>query len=134
MLSAMALCFTASLAMADEVMYCADTGVVGFRWDDTGKVDIGKFPQDRYTVKVISNTERVITQMTGDTAGNGHPYTCRALGVVKDQIVCDEELQSGAPWIFYKNNYTHAFLQGTPVGPPPMDPNISVAYGTCARF
>ena len=39
-LSAMVLC-TASLAMADEVLYCTDTAVTGFYWDNSGNVALG---------------------------------------------------------------------------------------------
>ena len=53
-----------------------------------------------------------------------------------DQIECDEEIIGDDLWVFYKNkNYTRAVLAGPPVGPPnSMDPNISVAYGTCTHF
>src|SRR6516225_4454760 len=75
MLGAMVLC-SASLAMADEVLYCTDTDGIGFKWDNTGKVSSGKFNQDRFTVKVISDTQRVIARMVGDTAGTSSLYTC----------------------------------------------------------
>jgi hypothetical protein len=128
---AMVLC-NPSLAMAEEVLYCTDAAGVGFKWDDEGKVTSGRFKEDRFTVKVISDTERAIAMMTGDTAGASNTYTCRYTG--EDTIVCNASL-GHTPWIFYKNNYTRAFLAGPPVGPPnSKDPNIWVAYGTCAHF
>jgi hypothetical protein len=127
-LGAMVLC-GASLAMAEEVLYCTDTDATGFRWDHAGKATSVRFNPARYTVKVISGTERSIAEMTGDGAGEALTYTCNS---AHDQIVCDA---GGSLWMFYKNNYTHAFLVGTPVGPPKsMDPNIWIAYGTCTGF
>ena len=63
------LCLTASPVLAEEVLYCTDTEVVGFRWDKAGKVSAGKFDTARFTIKVVSSTERTIAQMVGDTAG-----------------------------------------------------------------
>jgi hypothetical protein len=133
MLGAMVLC-TASLAMADEVLYCTDTHATGFRWDQAGNANSARFNEERYTMKVISDTERVISDMSGSTAGRSHSFTCHASALTQDQIICDDE-DGGYRWVFYRNNYTHAFLQGPPVGPPnSMDQNIWVAYGTCTRF
>jgi hypothetical protein len=133
MLAAMVLC-TASLAMADDVLYCADTEDTGFSWDDTGKGVATKFNPHRFTVKVISDTERVISDMN-----EYHPpdtYTCRSTVFGNGQIACDSGLIRGFdPWVFYKNNYTHAFLGGPLVGPPnKMEQNIMIAYGTCTHF
>jgi hypothetical protein len=135
MLSTMALWFTAPLVMADEVLYCADTAVVGFKWDNTGKAATTKFTNGRYTVEVISNAGRAITPVVGDTAGRSRNYTCHSARVPEDQIVCDEQLVGGDLWVFYKNNYTHGYLGGPLVGPSDiMDPNIWIAYGTCVHF
>jgi hypothetical protein len=46
------LCFTALPALADEVLYCTDTAVVGFTWDK-GKASAAKFPPHRFTIKII---------------------------------------------------------------------------------
>jgi hypothetical protein len=138
-LGAMVIC-TASLAMADETLYCADTAVVGFKWDE-GKVATTTFSPHRYKVKVISDTEFHIVEIKGAGAPSlsdrvsvaVFTYTCHSLGHY-GRIACDG-LGGGDPWVFYGNNYTHAFLTGTPVGPPnSTDPNISVAYGTCTHF
>jgi hypothetical protein len=115
------------------VLYCTDTAAIGFKWGEAGKVISGRFKELRFTVKVISDTSRAITQMTGDVAGKANPYTCRDVG--HERINCDAEFTGGDPWVFFRNNYTRAFLDGPPVGPPnSMDPNIATAYGTCARF
>ena len=131
-LGAMALWFTASLAMADEVLYCTDTAGVGFVWDEAGRAVAKPFTEDRFTVKVISDTQRVIARMVGDTAGTSNIYMCR--GSPEGQINCDDAA-GYRPWAFYKNTYTRAFLAGPPAGPPgSMDQNIWISYGTCARF
>jgi hypothetical protein len=136
----MALCFTASLTMADEVLYCTDTAVVGFKWDETtGKAaDGNKFDEHRYTVKVISDTVRFIAFMTGDATGHSLWYKFEDNPLDQfhgDQLVCRDNMGGQTTWVFYRNNYTRAFLAGPPVGPPHlMDQNITVAYGTCTGF
>jgi hypothetical protein len=131
-LGAMVVC-TASLAMADQVVYCTDTAVNGFKWDNAGNAHPGRYEGARFTVKVISDTQRTIAYMAGEGAGQPLWYTCEH-GLLGDQLVC---LDRGgqAPWVFYKNNYTRAFLGGPPAGPPnSMDQDIVIAYGACTDF
>jgi hypothetical protein len=132
-LSAVALCFATSLVLADEVFYCTDTAMVGFFFDrTTGKGEIATFTPSRYIMKIISDTKRDIVK--DDTGGVSFSYTCHppVAFSAEDRIICEDPFQGGTPWVFYKNNFTHAFLAGTPVGS--YDRIIMVAYGTCARF
>jgi hypothetical protein len=123
-----ALCLTASPVLAEEVLYCVDTQVVGFVWDKSGEASVIKFRPIRYTIKV-SETERVITRMVSVTAGNPTVYKCKRPFTSSQELACDDG--SGMqPWVFHRNTYTRSFLYGPPGG----DPNISVAYGTCTKF
>ena len=76
MLSVMVIC-TTSLAMAEEVLYCVETDVAGFAWDNQGHVTHRTFDPARFTIKITSETERIITQTTGDTAGSSNQYECK---------------------------------------------------------
>jgi hypothetical protein len=137
----MVLC-TASLAMADETLYCADTAVNGFDVDMSGKGTPRTFTRERYGVKVISETTRTIAPMEGPYAGKPITYKCHP-SAIKDQIACNDIAQYDPsvvmnydPWLFYKNSYARAhlmYLLGYPGPPFPQDP-IAVAYGTCTRF
>jgi len=137
-ISAIALWLSASLLLADEILYCTDTAVTGFKWDNAGNADLVKFDAFRFTVKVISDTRRAITRTVGDNAGISRSYTCVRIpftrGSQDNQIICNR-VSGQDQWIFYKNNYTHAFLAGPSVGPANlMDQNIWIAYGTCTRY
>ena len=128
----MALCFTASSVLADEVLYCTDTAVTGFQWDKNGAVSPrqGLFKEDRFTIKVVTETERIIIRMVGDTAGKSHQYKCSERPPY-GQIVCND-ITGLLPWVFQKNTYTRVFLAGPPAGGE--DPNSYLAYGTCTKF
>ena len=57
--------FGASPGLADEVLYCADTEVVGFKWDGNGQASTEHFNAERYTVEIgpatdLLENERVI--------------------------------------------------------------------------
>jgi hypothetical protein len=128
-----AACLAIAPALADQVLYCVDTSVVGFRWDEantTRDPTSGTFVPGRYIVRVSSVTERTITRMAGDTAGTPTPYTC-SRQTAREAIACDDGL-GWKPWVFYRNTYTRAFLAGPPAGG--ADPNISVAHGVCTNF
>jgi hypothetical protein len=86
--SAVALCFAGSLAMADEVLYCVETDATGFRWDNQGHATHAAFNPVRFTVKITSETERIITPMTGDIAGFSDRYECKPVLSDKDEITC----------------------------------------------
>ena len=103
--------------------------------------------KERFTIKVISETERSITRMVGDTAGKADSYECHRWGYYPtppqpwekppppdNPVTCVDTFLGAEPWLFYKSNYTRAFLGGPRVVPGGGDPNISVAYGTCTKF
>jgi hypothetical protein len=120
-----------SSVSAEEVLYCVDTDATGFKWDEHGQASPEKFPRDRYTIKILSDTDRIITRMDGDRAGVGFRYLCRRPYSDKDQVVCDDS--SGLePWSFHSNTYTYAFLAGPPAGG--SAPNIIIGYGICTKF
>ncbi len=127
----------AAPAWAEEVLYCTETKKTGFLWDK-GSIE-GKrtnFKPDRYIVKIISETERVITPSTGDITGDSLKYTCRRPWLtlrLRKQIVCDDEDGLGyQPWIFYDNTFMRALLTGLPTGGG--DPNATISYGTCVKY
>jgi hypothetical protein len=85
------------------------------------------FNERRFTVKVISETKRVISKGGYETAYTCHKDTDRLYN-------CRET--SGfntSPIIFGPKGFTRATLLGTPLGKN-TDPNIYVAYGTCTKF
>jgi len=132
LLGAMVLC-TTSLAMAEEVLYCVETDAAGFKWDNQGHATHTTFLPARYIIKITSQTERIITPMTGDVAGISDQYECKSVVSDKDQITCRDVIGGLAPWIFYHNTtFARGFLFGPPAGG--TDPNIMISYGTCTKF
>jgi len=121
--------------VGEEVLYCTETDSTGFKWDkgsSEGKRQ--SFVPFRFTVKIISETTRVITPTTGATAGNTRRYTCHqpwSTPKMRKQIVCDDGF-GNVPWIFYDNTFMAAYLSGPPIGAD--DPNAWIAYGTCAKY
>ena len=71
------LCLSGT-AQADEVLYCADTAATGFVWKGQ-EAQRANFKPERYTVKIVSETERIITLMSGDGAGEAEDYQCKRL-------------------------------------------------------
>ena len=130
--AALVLCFVASAARAEEVLYCADTDVAGFVWK-SGQAHRAFLNPERYTVKVMSANERIITRTVGDAAGASSQFRCeRALFDPPDyRIVCIETLLGFYTWVFKGNAFTRSIVVGGPVG---GDPNIVIAYGTCTKF
>ncbi|MFZ0423965.1 MAG: hypothetical protein WAL80_13905 [Xanthobacteraceae bacterium] len=126
-----AWCFTLSAACAEEVVYCIDTDATGFKWDEHGQAAPQQFARDRYTIRILSDTDRIISRMDGDRAGVGYRYVCRRPYSDKEQIVCDDS--SGfEPWSFHGNSYTYSFLAGPPAGG--SSPNLIIGYGVCTKF
>jgi hypothetical protein len=148
--------FMASPVLAEEVLHCVDTQVVGFVWDKppgtrttrgTWRRQARPGPArrreraeavregepERYTIKIVSGAERIITRTVGDTAGSSHVYKCKQSSPLTspEDLACDEGTGM-APWVFHRNTYTRAFLYGPPAGGG--DPNIYIAYGTCTKF
>jgi AAA domain len=125
--------YMASSALADDVLYCSDTGSIGFYWTQG---EGGQQPRQQvfnslhFTIKVFADGHRTITATNGDTAGMAAPYFCHPEG---STTACELDGSNSLPWIFYKTSYTRASLGG---GPPTggKDRNIYVAYGTCAKF
>jgi hypothetical protein len=106
--------------------------VTGFAWEN-GKAYRSSFSLERYTIKVVSENERLMTRMVGDTAGRTTPYQCEMpIKPESDPIVCQEQGRA-RPWLFYRQTYVRSFMAGPPAGDP-ADPNIWIAYGTCTKF
>jgi hypothetical protein len=129
-LVALCICM-ASPSLAQEVLYCTDTASTGFGWTDSGAQSY-PFIKSRYTVKVVSDIERVIARMPDN---NAVQYKCERSSARPDLIQCQslqitEDLQN--TWLFYHNSYTSAFLFGITVGS--VARHIYVTYGTCTKF
>jgi hypothetical protein len=113
----------AAPASAEVVLYCVDTAGNGFAWDKQGKVSRTNFHPARFTVKVISETERMINL---PAFGDSTRYIC-----VKSETApfyhCNLATGSVAfPIIFDPKGYVRARMtKGSQVG---------VAYGTCTKF
>ena len=63
-LGIIALCFTASSVLADEVLFCTDTAAVGFKSGNDATKPPTQAPfKRRFTIKVVSvsETARIIT-------------------------------------------------------------------------
>jgi hypothetical protein len=128
----MALCICmASPVQAEEVLYCVDMDATGFLWDKDNHASQRNFKLERHTIKVMSDTERLIQRMEGDTAGKTRRYKCRRTYGPPESTACDDGLGDN-PWVFYQTTYVRAFLAGPPAGG--WDSNITVAYGTCTKF
>jgi hypothetical protein len=126
-ISALVFClFLASPAWAEEILYCSDTASIGFQWDKDGKAKPLGFNPRRFTVKVISETKRVISE-----DGNESEYTCLDF---EGRYYCSETSgRVATPTVFGTKGFTRAYLLGTPLGGD-TDPNITVSYGTCTKF
>ncbi len=119
-----------SPALAEEVLFCTDTDVNGFAWDEQGKASRSGFNPGNFTVKVISATTRMIRWEKWSRAD---PYLCRKGR--KGRLSCDAavaERQLVLPIVFGTKGYTRAFLLGTPLGGKTAS-RIMVAYGTCTK-
>jgi hypothetical protein len=124
------LFFSASQVLAEELLYCTDTAIVGFMWDKKGEAKSTEFNSERHTVKVLSDSERLITRMQGGPTGaKPDQFKCTQA----DNLVTCQGILPVNVWHFYPDAYTRAYLYG---GPPASgrNPNIWVAYGTCTKF
>jgi len=128
---------TAWSVLADEVLYCTDTAGTGFLWKGNA-ASPQDFTPERFTIKVVSAEKRVVSPESHSS------YELMCTGIVdplkvateEGAISCRDPLGS-EPWMFVQHEgasdtYTRAFLYGPPVGSG--DPNIVIAYGTCAKF
>jgi hypothetical protein len=123
-------CLTTAPVFAEQILYCADTEVGGFKWDKSGAASVRKFTASRYIVKVEPATEyglkqlRVITDTTADNgAGSPRQYKCRpnflrpgvwgdaaasraerwpVPDVSSSALVCDSG-DGAEPWMFFGN-------------------------------
>jgi hypothetical protein len=121
-------CLIATPALAEEVLYCTETAASGFTWDDKGNGIPTSFDEARFTVKVISATERVI-KWTGISAFN---YTCRASGLSDSYLSCIRSNgEADYPIIFRGNSFIRSVIYGPAA---PKGDTIHVAYGTCTNF
>jgi hypothetical protein len=140
---AVALCSTvSSFCFAEEVLYCVDNAVTGFKWEKDGASPTNFAPY-RFTVKIgpaqgklplMSNNERLITQTSeGFLQGVPKIYECETHPY---KTLCTKT-DSGAatePWLFAADgHYVRAFIAGGPPGSE-LDPNIAIGYGTCTKF
>jgi hypothetical protein len=121
------LCFSVSQVLGEERLYCRDTAAIGFYWDINHKASPTDFAQELFTIKVVSEHERYIT----DQKGVPVPYSCRSPAVQQNQIFCENAV-SGMPWTFSGQTYARSFLLGPPAGG--TDLKIGVAYGSCTKF
>jgi hypothetical protein len=64
----MLLILSASQVLAEEALYCVDTAAVGFVWDRKGEAKPTEFSPERHNVKVVSDSERLITRIQGGPA------------------------------------------------------------------
>jgi hypothetical protein len=120
-------------AWGEEVLYCTETDFMSERVARKGK-------RATFIVKVISETERTITNLTGDTKGKALRYKCRrpfATNSSSDnevgraasgRIVCGSG-SGKAPWVFHDGTFARTSLAEPDAG----DPNIGIAYGTCVK-
>jgi hypothetical protein len=150
LLAALYIC-TSSPVFAEEVLYCVDTAVVGFQWDQKGQASITKFVPSRYTVKIIRPPGDLLVQrlsrpptpgmafaffiekriVTGE--GLRSPIEMECKSTIGADVICGDDLGM-LPWAFGSDNrYTHAFFPGPPTDGR-NDPNIWIAYGTCTKF
>jgi hypothetical protein len=124
-----ALCICAtSPVLAEEMLYCVDTAASGYVWDNRSEAKPTDFTPQRYTIKIVSDTERLITQIAGGPSPRQVQYECQQL----NEVIACQSMLGATPWRFYRNTYTRAFLGGPPAGS--TDPNIAIAYGTCTKF
>ncbi len=115
-----------------QVLYCVDEGVTGFEWDDKGDPQSANFKPRRFTVRVISETERWISQQ-----GEKHEYVFTCDKDPGGRAHCRQDSDNLMdPIIFGLKGYARAYLAGPPIlkDDPRTNPGIIVAYGTCTKF
>jgi DNA invertase Pin-like site-specific DNA recombinase len=122
-----AVLFLASAALADEpaVLSCTDAAATGFKWQKNSKEpDAVRFEPDRFTVRIISDEERVITRTTRDTPGEPLKFLCQR--PFRPLVSCTKTFGT-EQWVFEGNGYSRSY-------PSSLEKNIAVAYGTCTKF
>jgi len=133
-LLAAALAALAGPTSAEErVLYCIDTSITGFVWQE-GQTEgqYTNFKPDRYVVKVLSETKRTITKVTGPTIT--WTITCREVGAYETKLfACNSDFYT-SPWVFRGDKFfVHADMYGPPVSDGD-EANIGISYGTCTGF
>ena len=124
-----ALCIcAASPVLAEEMLYCTDTAASGYVWDNRGEAKPMELPPQRYTIKMVSGTERLITQIAGGPSPKQVQYECQQL----NEVIACQSVLSAASRRLYRNTYPRASLGGPPGGS--AEANIAIAYGTCTKF
>jgi hypothetical protein len=123
-------CLIATPALAEEVLYCTDTDANGFMWDAEGNGERTGFQPQRFTVKVISETERKFQYQHWPTPG---PYRCTKVQGIPGGLLSCVGILGDALWPinFRGNSYVRAAIIGAPTLPSDA---TYVAYGTCAKF
>ncbi len=113
---------TTARAAEEKILYCTDTDVNGFFWDDDEAIRAG-FESSRLVVRVLPNGNRFIEKRL---------YKCSPVWPSEpDLLSCIFPNSLVDLWIFRGMNYTRSYLFGENLG---GDPNIAVAYGTCTDF
>ncbi len=126
-------------ALAQEVYHCTDSKTAGIVWDERNPQGDGRvksFDEDRFVLKVISETRRDITPTTGEPENRTVQHlTCRKPwpDTIPAFLTCTDKTGLEV-WAFNDNRYTHAYLYGTALGTEFADPNIWVSHGTCTKF
>lgn len=117
-------------ASAEEVFYCIEKSSHGFVWGNQKRRAVSMtLDAERHLVKVISETERVITRTASDKKKKSTSYTCRKNN--ESTIACDEG-GGISPWIFYGKQFVRAILAEPPLKGESRE--ILIAYGTCTKF
>jgi len=118
-----------SPALAEEVLYCTDTDATGFRFEKNmnAKARPLQFIPSRFTVKIISETERIIND------GDGPPNRYMCFKRVDILSCVETDGVAFAPFNFGPKGYTRAKLLSKPLNEL-FTPDMYVAYGTCTKF
>lgn len=118
------------LALAEEVLYCTDTDANGFRFGENTnvKAQLQHFIPQRFTVKIISETERLVR-----TPDWPEPIKYKCFKRVDAFSCVESDGVAFAPINFGPNGYTRAKLLSKPIFDDAV-PDMYVAYGTCTKF
>lgn len=118
----------ASPAAAQDVLQCDDTGVAGFKWEQGSAAPPRRtdFQPQRFTVQLVSMERRVIKWQTLNEPWD---YDCvRGPGRA---LMCTATALPGLnPIIFDGDRFERVSNYAAHVG---GDPDLYVAYGSCAR-
>lgn len=115
-------------AAEEKILYCTDTGVNGFAWEN-GVPSPQQFKPARQVMKVYPSGQRDIS-WEGFEPSTTRNYRCGTTDW-RDLLSCVNTSDPVDMWLFKEMNYTRAWLYGTPVDPVGDVLQIFVAYGKC---